>query len=421
MEINKKVWSLQLLRYLVFTRGYLRVSMIFPSNAKPEDYWLVNASEEFQVIHINDDEDVIRRLNSNRNLQTYKRISELLRAQKPGKMLDISLNDQATSYSSDGIRYIRLYPGCELDEDIAKSFPQLSTVVYDVEDPQQELVNLEKDIVARSMKSRRNGGRIGPVLKEYLCKSFLIPATICIFICAAVNISAIQLNTPAVNTAIAFGAYYKAFITILNQYWRLLTSGFVHVSPLHLMCNMTSLFSLAGPMEKRYGFGRSMAILLLSVIMGNLLEFVGGPNKVCVGLSGGLYGFLGAMTVHYIRSGYFKDSYFRRSFFNTLYINVMISFLPNVSFMSHLAGFVTGGFLAVLCDSELARNLRINVAVCSLLLASAIGYVGITNNSLNEFYYQTDRDVASVYRSFGFDSLADRIVRDTYKYYSERS
>ncbi|MBR5049532.1 MAG: hypothetical protein IKX74_07850, partial [Erysipelotrichaceae bacterium] len=161
MEINKKVWSLQLLRYLVFTRGYLRVSMIFPSNAKPEDYWLVNASEEFQVIHINDDEDVIRRLNSNRNLQTYKRISELLRAQKPGKMLDISLNDQATSYSSDGIRYIRLYPGCELDEDIAKSFPQLSTAVYDVEDPQQELVNLEKDIVARSMKSRRNGGRTG--------------------------------------------------------------------------------------------------------------------------------------------------------------------------------------------------------------------------------------------------------------------
>lgn len=420
MEVRKNVWCLQLLKYLVFTKGYLRVSVAFQNERKSDEFWLINASEKYQIIHLTDEEDSLRQRNCDRTVQTYSRISELLYEQPLTRMLDISVNENSTDYQSHGVRYMHLHPGCELQEDIAAIFPELSTVIYDVDDPQQELAKLERDIVIQAMKRRHDSNPASPA-RQAMCKSFIIPAVICVVLFALVNLMAASHQTATVNTAIALGAYYKAFVTILHQYWRLLTSGFIHVSILHLLCNMVSLFSLAGAVEKRYGFRKSMVILLVSIIMGNLLEFVTGPNKVCVGLSGGLYGYLGALTVFYIKSGYFKDQVFRRNYLNTLYINVLISFMPNVSYISHLAGFVTGGFIAVLSDEKLARSLKINVAICSLLLAGSIGYLGTKNNTLDTFYYQTDLDVAKVYENIGLKSLANKIVTQTYEYYRERS
>ena len=421
MDLRINVWALQLLKYFVFTKGYLRVTVAFQRSGKSEEYWLVNPNQQYQVIHISNEPDSLRALAQKRTLQAFERIMELINAGKGSRLLDISLNEEASSYRSEGIEYIRLYPGAPIDEKLAELFPEMSSVIYDVEDPKSELVNLEKEIVLQSMQARRSARKAMSPLRFLLCRSFIIPAALCFIVWGAVNITSLTLNTSTTNTAIAFGAYYKAFLTILSQYWRLLTSGFVHVSLLHLLCNMTSLFSLAGPVEQQYGFRKSMMILLLSIVMGNLLEFVAGPNKVCVGLSGGLYGYLGALTVYYVRSGQFRNASFRRSFFNTLYINVMISFLTNVSYISHLAGFVTGGFAAVLCDGQLARSLKINVAVCCLLLAGAIGYLGYNYSSLDAFYYQTDVEVAKVYSDLGFTKMARRIETETIKYYRERS
>jgi membrane associated rhomboid family serine protease len=413
MEARKNVWCLQLLQYLVFSKGYLRVSVAYQGPNKPEDFWLINASEKYQIIHLTDEKESQRIHNSDYTVQTYNRICELLYEVKNCRMLDISLNEDSVDRQSHGIRYIHLHPGCALEDDIREIFPEMATVIHDVQDPQQELVKLEREIVLQAMKKRRSTNSFPFAARGSLCRSFIIPAVICVILWAAVNLMAAAHQTATVNTAIALGAYYKAFVTILHQYWRLLTSGFIHVSVLHLLCNMISLFSLAGSVEKQFGFRKSMMILLMSIVVGNLLEFVAGPNKVCVGISGGLYGYLGAMTVHYIRSGYFKNRVFRRNYLNTLYINLLISLMPNVSYISHLAGFVTGGFLAVLCDEQLARSLKINVAVCSLLLAGSIGYLATKYDSLDTFYYQTDVEVARVYENIGWKSLADKIVRET--------
>ncbi|MCR5067099.1 MAG: rhomboid family intramembrane serine protease [Erysipelotrichaceae bacterium] len=419
MEVRTNIWALQLLKYFVFNQGYLRVTVAFQRTGQSEEYWLVNPKAQYQVIHISNEPDSLRALAQKRTLQAFERIMELINTGS-GRLLDISLNEEATSYSSAGIDYLHLYPGAQLDEKILQLYPELPTVVFDVEDPEKELVNLEKEIVLQSMQARRNARNAVSPLRRVMCKSFLIPGVICVVIWAAVNIVSVTTGASTTSTAIALGAYYKAFLTILHQYWRLLTSGFVHVSILHLLCNLVSLFSLAHAVEEQYGFKKSMLILLLSIMMGNLLEFVTGPNKVCVGLSGGLYGYLGAMTVFYVRAGHFRNSAFRRSFFNTLYINVMISFLPNVSYISHLAGFVTGAFAAMLCDGKLGRSLKINVAVCCLLLAGTIGYLGYTYSSLDSFYYQTDVEVAKVYRNLGLKKLAEKIETETYAYYLER-
>jgi len=422
MELNKQVWSLQLLRYLIFTKGYLRVSFSVPNPQFKDDFWLVNAGEKYDVIHIGDGSDSHREFTRPQVRELYQRIHEMINSEQSGRLLDISFNGEASEYTVDNIDYIRLKPEGELSNKVAFVFPEMNKVIYDVDDPQLEKTRLEKEIMILSLAKSREKSAAKNVFKERMVKSFTIPAILCVVIFAAIHITASIMKTSTINTAIAFGAYYKAFVVILNQYWRLLSSGFVHISILHLLGNLMSLMALAYQMEKHYGFKKSIVILIVSIIMGNLVEFVGGPNKVCVGLSGGLYGYLAALTLVYLRNGYFKNPVFRREFINTMTINLMISFLPQVSWMAHLGGFIAGGFLAVMLDGKFTKGLRINVSICMLVLCLAIGYFGYTNSRhLDTFYYQTDCEVADVYKQIGLKKLAERIRTDTYEYYMERS
>ncbi len=83
--------------------------------------------------------------------------------------------------------------------------------------------------------------------------------------------------------------------TLDGQWWRLLSSAFVHIGILHLGLNMWALWLLGNIAERMFGNWTFLLIYLLSGIGGSLLSLVWHPDIISAGASGAIFGIAGAL------------------------------------------------------------------------------------------------------------------------------
>ncbi|MGW0521418.1 rhomboid family intramembrane serine protease [Crossiella sp. NPDC003009] len=152
-----------------------------------------------------------------------------------------------------------------------------------------------------------------------------------------------------------------------DQWWRLLTSEFLHVAPWHLAVNMFSLWMLGQELEPLFGRIRFAVLYLLSGIGASVAIFLFSDSAV--GASGAIFGLLGAVVIVFIR---------RRQNLQPLAmvfgLNVVFGlFIGNVSWVGHGGGLVTGALIAagLIYVPVATRKLwqTINVVAITLALA----------------------------------------------------
>jgi membrane associated rhomboid family serine protease len=132
-------------------------------------------------------------------------------------------------------------------------------------------------------------------------------------------------------------------IAIGGEWWRLLTSAFLHGSLLHIGFNMFVLFALGPTLERVLGHGRYLALYLLAALGGSVASYVFSDIRtVSVGASGAIFGLMGALLV----AGRRLKSDMRQVAI-LLVINVVIGFLaPGIDWRAHLGGLVVGAAVA---------------------------------------------------------------------------
>lgn len=129
-----------------------------------------------------------------------------------------------------------------------------------------------------------------------------------------------------------------------GDWWRLITSAFLHASLLHIVFNMLALWWIGGPLEAAIGTRRFLAIYLVSGLAGAAGALLASPQTVTVGASGAIFGLLGAMLVIQWQ----QTSSIAGPALTLVLINLAITFaVPNISWGGHVGGLV-GGVLATL-------------------------------------------------------------------------
>lgn len=133
-----------------------------------------------------------------------------------------------------------------------------------------------------------------------------------------------------------------------GQWWRIISSLFIHGGFMHLLFNMFSLFLFGPEMEKIAGKARFLTIYFLAGIFGNVATFVSQSGMYAsVGSSGAIFGIFGAFAalVYYTRR---TMPQLKRIIMPIVIISVIITFLqPNVNAASHLGGLITGFILGL--------------------------------------------------------------------------
>jgi rhomboid protease GluP len=141
-----------------------------------------------------------------------------------------------------------------------------------------------------------------------------------------------------------------------GQWWRLLTTTFVHGGLLHLALNMYTLFGAGSFVERTWGRWRLLLLYLLSAWGGSCLAIAFTPQAGVVGASGAICGVLGAEAVWVLLYGkYLPPALARRGrsqVFTTLLLMIVISVLPLISAWGHLGGAVTGALVAVVLHAH---------------------------------------------------------------------
>jgi membrane associated rhomboid family serine protease len=166
------------------------------------------------------------------------------------------------------------------------------------------------------------------------------------------------------------GFLSRETIAISHQYWRLVSSAFLHESLLHIGFNMYLLYLLGRMLEPALGSVRFAVIYFTAMLVGSFgaLFATAAPS---LGASGAIFGLMGAAVVE-LRGR--SVSVMESGIGGLILINLIFSFaFPNISVGAHIGGLF-GGALAALAIREADRRRlpALGFIACLLLSAGAV-------------------------------------------------
>jgi membrane associated rhomboid family serine protease len=150
-----------------------------------------------------------------------------------------------------------------------------------------------------------------------------------------------------------------------GEWWRIITSGFLHGGLIHLGMNMLFLWILGPQLERALGRWNYLAVYIAGLVGGSLGALIFDPFVPTLGASGAIYGLLGAALVLQRSSGI---NVWQSGILGLLLINVMITFaIPQISIGGHLGGLV-GGLLASFAVVEISQRSKSRVLPAVVVL-----------------------------------------------------
>ena len=167
----------------------------------------------------------------------------------------------------------------------------------------------------------------------------LLALNVAAFFAIAAATGTLTLSVPA---AVRFGALSPGALhgrDLLGGQWRLVASGFLHFSPMHLLFNMVCLASWGTAVERRIGTAWFVLLYGTSLVAGSLVA-LSEPRGVTAGASGAIAGLLGALLYLSLRR---KVEMPFATIAVTVALNAAFSAgVPSISWRAHLGGFIAG-------------------------------------------------------------------------------
>ena len=161
-----------------------------------------------------------------------------------------------------------------------------------------------------------------------------------------------------------------------GEVWRVLTAGFLHSGPIHLLFNMYILYILGGMLEPAVGRLRFGIIYFVSLLAGSFGALLLEPTAATVGASGAVFGLMGAAVVVMRNRGI---NPMESGLGLLIGFNLLLTFLiPGISIGGHIGGLI-GGAVAAALMFELPDRVRVP-AVVPTLLAAAIGAAAVAGS-----------------------------------------
>lgn len=396
---NQDVWVLKSAKVLMERYHYSLIDVRSPS----KEIWLSNTERpDFQVVRLSAATGFMPGMESDRIRRIYKAISTFFNRQM--ELLDVRFDteEEATENEED-IVHITVTPQGSLFQPFLEAFPDVQTELMVSEDPQQEYNRLQlelqklRDLTVKKTKTQ--------LAKEQPWATYTFFA-ICALMTLLVNLLGSKYDV--YSASIFLGAYYKTFIVVGGEYWRFLSAGFIHIDFWHFLMNGIALLNIGLTMEKIYGWKKYSSIMIVSIIVGCMFVFIGQGNTLTVGISGGLYGCLGALLIYSIETNIISQPAIRTQLLRIFAINLLINFLPNVSWLGHMGGFVAGVMMALMFSTSVKwKQLRFNTMIAFAVMLLAFVPMTLRWGNQTPLYAGTDTVVLQIATDYGLTDYAD--------------
>jgi membrane associated rhomboid family serine protease len=153
------------------------------------------------------------------------------------------------------------------------------------------------------------------------------------------------------GTLVDAGAIYAPAVAA-GEWWRILTSAFLHLGLLHLAFNMYALWLFGPIMEQLYGHLEYAVLYLLCAAGGSVLTILAAPESPAAGASGAIFGLFGLAFVVSRRRHLLLGPQARAILSQAgglLLLNLIITFsIPQISWTGHVGGLAIGVLIGLL-------------------------------------------------------------------------
>jgi membrane associated rhomboid family serine protease len=160
-------------------------------------------------------------------------------------------------------------------------------------------------------------------------------------ITVAVFLAQISTQGEVTNLGVLYGPAVQD-----GQWWRIISSGFLHGNALHIAFNMYLLFVLGPQLERLFGSLRFLLMYFGAMVGASLTVMLFDWGQGTLGASGAALGLAGAMGVALYERGIPPQ---KSPVFGLVALTLALPLLvPGISFWGHFGGIAAGAFMGYL-------------------------------------------------------------------------
>ena len=332
---------MKLLHYFITEKGYNPIVLHGAQN----EIWLENLDQDYKIVRIvsnyihNDEQldfDIFKTKNIMKKIKR-KTFSFNMNALSIFINLGDNVHFDNDKFGSNLIAIdLKDFSDLENNQVIIKSFPDICKKEETTEDGFNLFVKLTKEINDKNEDEAKKAEDIFTKKRPFVTYALII-INVLVFIAMYIFGKGSEDNL----TLVLFGANYPALVRA-GDYYRLITSAFLHSGLLHLIFNNYALYVIGSQLESFLGRAKFLIIYLVSAICGSLMSMLF-SNGISVGASGAIFGLLGSLLYFGYNYRVYLGTVLKSQIIPLIILNLIIGFVtPGIDNAAHIGGLLGG-------------------------------------------------------------------------------
>ena len=376
-ELDEKV--MKLLHFFIAEQGYNPIVLHGAQN----EIWLENLDSDYKIVRIvsnyihNDEQFNFDLFKTNQIMKKIKRKTLTFNLKTLSIFLNMGdnvfeLKDGNFNFGNIDCAKINDVEDLKKYNFITDVFPNINVATNFKEKGMELFMKITKDINKANEDSSVKAEEIFKK-KTPIITYLLILINVIVFAITYIYGSGIEPNV-----LVKFGGLISTSNYSFNLS-RIFTSMFLHVSIVHLILNMYSLYVLGSQLESFYGKVKFLIIYLVSGIAGNLLTLpLLQSNVVSVGASGAIFGLMGSLLYFGYHYRVYLGTVIKSQIIPLIVLNLLIGFLvTSINNFAHIGGLVGGILISIVVGVKYKTSTseRINGIIMSLIYFGFLIYL----------------------------------------------
>lgn len=334
---DKNILVMKLLHYFITEKNYTPIIL----QGVSDEIWLENMSEDYRIVRIvsgyihNEEQFAFDVFKTKRIVKKIKAKTLSFKVNTLSIFLD--LGDNVDKENKDNHNLII---DAKTEEDIKENkllkdiFPDLENKMKYEEDGFELFAKITNDINKHNEEDATKIEKVFSSKKPYITYFIMTICTLLYIIPKLLgNYDQIIYNYGLIGEMVKNGDFF-----------RLITSEFLHASAVHLLVNMYSLYIIGTQIESFLGKKKYILIYLMSAVFASLLSItLGDLTSISIGASGAIFGLLGSLLYFGYHYRVYLGNVIKSQIIPIIVLNLIIGFsIQGIDNFAHIGGLVGG-------------------------------------------------------------------------------
>lgn len=365
---QKEELVMKLLHYFITEQGYNPIVL----HGAKDEIWLENLDNDYKIVRIvsnyihNMEQFDYDTFKTKQIVKQIKKKTLTFNVNTLSIYTDIGDNVKLEATNNIDCVYIKDIKDVDKYDILKENFPSLKNDLNMKEKGIELFTKLTGDINNSNEKKAAKAKDIFEI-KRPLVTYILLGINLFIYI--------LSLIIGAQKIISWFGLH--PILVVAGQYYRLITSMFLHGSMMHLLFNMYALYIIGIQIENFFGKGKYLFTYLYSGVIACLMSMIF-THSWSVGASGAIFGLLGALLYFGYHYRMYLGTVIKSQIIPVIIINLIIGFMStNIDNAAHIGGLIGGVIAAMMCGvkEKSDKSDKINGIIIGLIFTAFLVYI----------------------------------------------